>query len=349
MLNKSFRGLNKPIKLTTVLLLVAILGFIALAVPATKAAVVINPKFTLNPTAGAVGSTVFITGTGFSPAEPATFVCTNNQMFSPALYADADGKISGNCTVPDFPAGTYKVVAYDSSGMKISTAFTVTGGGSSTASPSPTSSSSSNGNGNGNGNNGGSNGNGNGNGNGLQTIAPTGASSSSGFFSSTVIYIIVAVLVAFVVSGTFLYSRSSRQKMMLERERERDRERTPYGSEPPQGPYGPGPSGQPSGYGYGPQPSSYGPAPSSPAGSSRYTPYNYRSQSSSSSYQSRYNQPSSYRPSAYASRYSQPSSYRQPQSQSSYSRPAMHSKTCSHCKRSVREDQNICPYCNKRV
>jgi RNA polymerase subunit RPABC4/transcription elongation factor Spt4 len=27
----------------------------------------------------------------------------------------------------------------------------------------------------------------------------------------------------------------------------------------------------------------------------------------------------------------------------------MHSKTCSHCKRTVREDQNICPYCNKKT
>lgn len=347
MLKKPFAGMNKkPAKLMTLLLFVSIIAMVVVATPAAKATI-INPKFTLTPAKGAVGSTVLINGTGYSPGEPATFLVGNN-MFAQALTADANGKIGGSTTVPDLAAGTYHIISYDSSSMTTTATFVVTGGGDVTASPAPTSSSgngNSNNNGNGNSN---SNGNGNGNSNVVPTFSPTSAS-SSGFFSPIVIGIIVAVLVAFAVSGTLLYSRSSRQKMLLERERDRDRDRMPYGSGPSQAPYGSG--GSPSGYGYGPQASSYNPAPSSAAGSSRYTPYSSRQQSSGSS-QSRYNQSSSYRPSSYASRYSQPSSppsgYRQ-QLQSGYSRPAMHSKTCSHCKRSVREDQNICPYCNKRT
>ena len=113
--------------------------------------------------------------------------------------------------------------------------------------------------------------------------------------------------------------------------------------------YQPPPPGYPPqqpNYGYAPQPQNYG-QPQSGSGS-RYSPYGYRS----SSYQSRYSQPSAsgYRQSTYASKYSQPQpNYRQPQGGGGYSRPAAPSKTCSHCKRAVRADQNICPYCNKRV
>ena len=351
MLKKLFAGLkNKPANLIMVVFVVSLFALVMITTPMANA---LNLKLNLNPAEGAVGATVFITGSGFSPNEPVTFVCNNNQMFSPSITSDSNGKINGSCTVPNFAAGTYHVTAYDSSGVDVSVPFVVTGGGTATAAPTATSSSSTSTSGNSNGNgNSNSNGNGNGNSNVFPTFPPT-STSSSGFFSPIVIGIIVAVLVAFAVSGTLLYRRSSRQKMLLERERDRDRDRMPYGSGPSQAPYGSG--GPPSGYGYGSQPSNYNPAPSSAAGSSRYTPYSYRQQSSSSS-QSRYNQSSSYKPSSYASRYSQPSSqqsspssgYRQ-QPQSGYSRPAMHSKTCSNCKRSVREDQNICPYCNKRT
>ncbi len=281
------------------------LALVAAAVPSAKAA---GLKVTFSPAEAAVGATVQITGSGFSPVEPVTFVCNNNQMFAPSVTADSAGNIVSSCTVPDFPAGTYHVTVYDSSGLSVSAPFIVTGGGSSTASPiAPSSSSSSSGNGNGNGN---SNGNGNGNGTGtamvIPTYSPTPTSSSSGFWSPTVIGVIVAVLIAFAISGVLLYSRQGKQRMMLERERERDRERS----------------------------SLYGPELTSGAIRARRRiqsaifklrssaiwprwlltvhPYSYRSPSSSGSYQSRYNQTSSYRPSPYASRYSQPSSYRQP-------------------------------------
>lgn len=105
------------------------------ASPSPSSSPIVNPKFTLSPTSGAVGSTVTITGTGFSPKEPATLI-VNNQMFSQSLTADDDGKISGTGIVPNLPAGTYNVVAHDASGMSYSTAFVVTVGSSSSPSPS---------------------------------------------------------------------------------------------------------------------------------------------------------------------------------------------------------------------
>ncbi|MGA2682916.1 MAG: hypothetical protein ABSF44_14080 [Candidatus Bathyarchaeia archaeon] len=339
-MEKSFTGLNhKPVRLMTVVLFVGILALVSLAAPVVKAQG--NPKITLNPTADPPGSTVTVTGTGFGPGQPVSMVI-QNQLFGYVNATDTKGDFTLSITVGDWSGGLSTVTATDGLGNHAGASFTVMGGSTSSASPTPNSGSSSSGGSSSGGSSSGGSG-GSGSGNGFVTFPPT-TTSSGGFWSPTVIGVIVAVLIAFAISGVLLYSRSSKQRMMLERERERDRERTPYGPEPSQAPYGPG--GQPQGYGHGPQPSTYNPAPSSPAGSSRYTPYSYRQQSTSS-YQSRYNQPSSYRTSSYASRYSQPSSYRQPQS--SYSRPPMHSKTCSNCKRTVREDQNICPYCNKRT
>ena len=120
MLEKSFAGLNRKLaKLIALLLFVNIIAMIVFMTPAAEATVV-NPMFSLNPTSGAVGSAVVISGTGFSPREPATFI-VSNEMFAPAMTADADGHINGATTVPDLAAGTYIVTAYDSSGMHYST------------------------------------------------------------------------------------------------------------------------------------------------------------------------------------------------------------------------------------
>jgi Tol biopolymer transport system component len=85
--------------------------------------------------------------------------------------------------------------------------------------------------------------------------------------------------------------------------------------------------------------------------SSRYSQSSYQS-----SYQSkmptkptetsRYGQTPSY---AYRPQQSSPSVTTSSTPSSSYSRPSPYTKICSHCKRSVRNDQNICPYCDKRV
>ena len=352
MLTKSFAGLNrKPAKLIAILLLVGMMACILASSSAVKAAA-INPKLTLSPTSGAVGSTVYITGTGYSPNEPATFL-VGNQAFANATYSDANGKISTNTTVPNLLAGSYTILSYDASGKTTSAAFTVTGGGTATPIPATTSS--------GNGNN-----NGNGNGNTYPTYTPTSPpTSSSGFFSPLVTVIIVVVLIAVIIPLTLMFrGQGNRRRMAYERERERERESQSYGPGPygggGGGGYGAGPqqnfsSQAPGGGGYGPASQNYGPAPQnygpppSGGGGSRYSNYSYR-QSSAPTY-SRYgsSQPvSGYRSSSYASRYSQPQSSYRPQ-QSGYSKPSAPSKTCPHCKRSVRIDQNVCPYCNKRI
>lgn len=352
MLHKSSAGLNKkPVKLITVILFACMLSLIALSVPAAKAGG--TPTLNLNPTSDPVGATVLITGSGFSPGQFVS-VFSGNYAFADVLTSDANGNINGSTTVPSsFTPGTYQITAEDALGIKATAEFVVEGSSSSSSSTS-TSSSSTSSSSTGSSSSGSTSSGSTSSGNGFPTLPPTTTSSSSGFFSPLVIAIIVVVLLAVAIpSVLFLRGNGDKRRMMYERERERDRERDrmSYGSQPGQGPYGGGSGG---GYsqpprGYGPQPSNYGPPPSSTSGS-RYTPYSYR-QPSQSSYQSRYSQPaSSYRPSSYASRYSQPQGQmQQPQQQSSYSRPAARTKTCSHCHRSVREDQNICPYCNKRV
>ncbi len=94
-----------------------------------------NPQFTLNPTSGPVGATVLITGTGYSPNEPATFIVGGNEMFAPAITADANGNINGNTTVPYLATGTYQIVSYDASGKTASANFVVTNGTSQTPAP----------------------------------------------------------------------------------------------------------------------------------------------------------------------------------------------------------------------
>jgi hypothetical protein len=62
---------------------------------------------------------------------------------------------------------------------------------------------------------------------------------------------------------------------------------------------------------------------------------------------SRYGQPPSY---GYRQQQSSPSVTTSSSTQSSsYSRPPPYTKICSHCKKAVRNDQNICPYCDKRL
>src|SRR5271157_2723795 len=226
----------------TVILFVGILALLVLAAPIATAQG--NPKITLSPTADPPGSTVTVTGTGFSPGQPVSIVIASSQLFGYCNATDSNGGFTLAVTVSsDWPSGASPVSATDGSGKNAGTTFTVMGGRASSASPTPNTGSSSSG-GSSSGGSGGS-----GSGNGFVTFPPITTSSSGGFWSPTVIGIIAAVLIAFAISGVLLYSRSGKQRMMLERERERDRERTPYGPEPSQAPYGPG--GQPQGYGYG--------------------------------------------------------------------------------------------------
>jgi hypothetical protein len=142
-----------------------------------------------------------------------------------------------------------------------------------------------------------------------------------GFWSPLVIGIVVVALVAFAVPAAFFYARRGKGKMLLNRDQPINTQDLPAAS-------------------------------NSPVASSRYSQSSYQS-----SYQSkmtakptepsRYGQPPSY---GYRQQQSNPSVAKSSSTQSSsYSRPAPYTKICPHCKRSVRNDQNICPYCDKRL
>jgi hypothetical protein len=157
----------------------------------------------------------------------------------------------------------------------------------------------------------------------FSTNAPTKSPTveGAGFWSLLTIGIVVVALVAFAVPATFFYLRRGKGKMLLDEEQPINTQELPAAS-------------------------------NRPAESSRY---------SQSSYQSSYQSKMPAKPTE-PSRYGQPPSYgyRQQQSSSSvakssstesssYSRPAPYTKICPNCKRSVRNDQNICPYCDKRL
>lgn len=143
---------------------------------------------------------------------------------------------------------------------------------------------------------------------------------SGGFWSPLTIGIIVAALVAFIVPAMFFYVRRGNRKMLLDEDRPFNTQELPAASD-------------------------------RSAVVSRY---------SQSSYQSSYQSQQSARPTETTRYGQQPSySYRQQPSNasvtprstqpSSYSRPPPYTKICPHCKRAVRNDQNVCPYCDKRL
>ncbi len=155
----------------------------------------------------------------------------------------------------------------------------------------------------------------------FSTNAPTKRPTVEGeFWSPLTIGIVVVALVAFAVPATFFYLRRGKGKMLLEEEQPINPQNLPTAS-------------------------------NRPPASSRYSQSSYQS-----SYQSkmpakptetsRYGQPSS---SSYRSQPSSPTVTSRSTQPSSYSRPAPYTKICPHCKRSVRNDQNICPYCDKRL
>jgi len=137
-----------------------------------------------------------------------------------------------------------------------------------------------------------------------------------GFWSPLAIGIVVVALVAFAVPAAFFYLRRGKGKMLLDEERNFNTREVPGVS-------------------------------NSSVVSSRYNQSSYQSQQpAKSSGTTRYGQPSSY---SYRPQTSSPTVTSRSTQSSSYSRPAPYTKICPHCKRAVRNDQNICPYCDKRL
>ena len=137
-----------------------------------------------------------------------------------------------------------------------------------------------------------------------------------GFWSPLVIGLVVVALVAFAVPAAFFYLKRGKGKMLLDEEQPINTQELPGAS-------------------------------NRSAVSSRYNQSSYQSQQPPKSTGStRFGQTQS---SSYRSQSSSPTVTSRSTQQSSYSRPDPYTKICPHCKRSVRNDQNICPYCDKRL
>jgi hypothetical protein len=128
-------------------------------------------------------------------------------------------------------------------------------------------------------------------------------------------------LVAFLVPTVFFLTRRGNKEMSLNDQAPR------YGPEPS------APSREPTAASQYNQTSHYGQQPSRYPATTRYgQPQSYSQQLSRPPITSRYGQSSSYG--------------RQP---SAYGQRATFTKICPQCKRVVRDDYNLCPYCDKRL
>jgi hypothetical protein len=137
----------------------------------------------------------------------------------------------------------------------------------------------------------------------------------SGFWSPLTIGIVIVALVAFAVPATFLFIRRGKGKMLLDEERPINTIELPAMS-------------------------------NRSAVASRYQSSYQTQQSARPTETTRYGQSASY---SYRQQPSSPSVTTRSNQPSSYSRPPPYTKICPHCKRTVRNDQNVCPYCDKRL
>ncbi len=285
-----------------------------------------DQTLTLGPNQGPVGTTVYVVGMGFASDTWAGIRFGESQVAG-AYVSTTFGRIAVGFSVPSVLPGTYIVTATDEAGGFATATFTVTSQVSTPtptatqAQPTPTSSA------------------------GPTSSpgtspseeptpteetwlypthrpSPSPAAEAGGFWSPPLIIGLVAVaVVAFLVPTTFLLRRRGNRETLLN-------EKAP--------PYRPEPSaqaGEPAAASQYNQPSYYGQQPSRYPASTRYSqPPSYRQQLSRPPVTPRSGQPSSY--------------YRQP---SGYGHQAPFTKICPQCKRVVRDDYNLCPYCDKRL
>jgi len=261
----------------------------------------------LSPTQGQPGSSVSLTGTGFTGNVLIYF----GTSASPSLAlvgttsSNSNGAITVFFEVPPESSGSYVVTAQDSAGDAAESSFIVISGPSSAPTSSPYSSSS--------------------------TSSSSSSSSSSrssysyptvtslprsaGFSSTPIIAaVIVIVALAAVVLAFLLQRTRSKREMLLKKEPPSYQSQSPMQTsrlnETPR-------NGQP------PQP------------------------------QSQYAKPSSQYSNPYAQRYSQKptgsAATNSVTSSSSYDQQPASGKICPHCKRVIKADYSICPYCDKRL
>ncbi len=320
-------GLEEGLARVTLALLV--LSILTSAVAITSIAHAQDHALTISPAQGPAGTIVSIMGLGFSGDTRATITFGETNMGT-AYVSSMFGRFTTGFVIPSVPPGIYTVTATDDTGGSDTVTFTVTSKATPTPAPTPTATQAQP--------------------TPTSSVGPTsspGTSSSEkptpteetwlypthrsspspaaeagGFWSPPlVIGLVVVAAVAFLVPTTFLLRRRGNREMLLN-------EKAP--------PYRPESSAQ----------------AREPAAASRYNqPSYYGQQPSRYPDSTRYSQPPSYsqqlsRPPV-TPRSGQPSSYnRQP---SGYGHQAPFTKICPQCKRVVRDDYNLCPYCDKRL
>ncbi len=308
-------NLKKSLVIVTFTLLIA--GILLSAIPTASA----NGVISVQPNQGKPGTLINVNGGGFSGR---VFISFNGTGVGNGMLPNSMGSIQGSFAVPNVAAGTYNITASDNNGVTPAVIFTVLD---SNASPSPSSSPSSH--------------TATPHPSSTHTVAPTdsgssttatphstrrstvAANSENGFFSPLVIGIIavVAVIVVVLLLIFMLRARGGgrRRDDLLRRE------------EPPA--YRPPPTPTP------PTPPST-PASSPFATTSASRPYVTAAE--------RYGRPTTYRPPTYGQQSTGSTITSRPTP--SYSQqPTSGTKTCPNCKRAVRADYSVCPYCYKRM
>ena len=121
-------------KLMLAVLFLSVLTLVVMVTPLVKAQSVL-----LNPSSGAVGSSVTVTVSGFV-ANEALYVSFGGQSLTNGFEFETNSAGSGSetYTVPSVPAGPYSISVAGQSSGSASATFTVTASTSATATPAPT-------------------------------------------------------------------------------------------------------------------------------------------------------------------------------------------------------------------
>lgn len=305
-------------RVTIALLFLIILTSVAAINQVAKAQ---DQVLSITPNQGPAGAEINVYGTGFNTAAPISISFGDSQI---AIIYASSGIVNTEITVPSVSSGSYIVTAMDlasysmqhNAGLSASASFIVISG-SPIQTPIPTAISSST--------------------QTAPTIPPTTSSSenpiehpyyqptpsprteNSGFWSPLTIGIIAAALIVFFVPATLMYTKRNKQKLFLDKE---PSILPPHTQEPPV-------------------------APNRATATTRYSRLQFQSQQQTTPVtNAQYNQQPSH---IYSQQLTKPPANTQATQSQSYNRQQSFTKVCPRCKKSVRDDLNICPYCDKRL
>jgi hypothetical protein len=317
-----------PVKITMLLTVIFVVFYAASLVPYVKA----DATIAVDPLGGPPGTAVTLSGDGF-PQNTFVDIYFGASIIKTVKTGPSSSDINAQFTIPETAAGQVTISARDSFGDNIQTVFTILPGSTDSASPSGSGSTDTP---SGTDDTGGSE---------TDTPIDTGSSTDS-FLNTTNIAIIVIVLIAIFIPLTLLYMRRGGNRRDMYDER-RGGDMGPYGGGQ-QGGYGPGPMQG----GYGQQPPQYG-------GGGGYggSPY-ARPQGGYGP--SPYARPAGYGgpQGGYGGRPMGPGPQRYGPAPGGYGggyggRPmggmGGGMRSCPNCRAPVRDDQNICPNCNRRL